>query len=72
MSRFAGIYSDPKFKNTKTKDHKIKLDSRFSKKDLEVQHKSKVDKYGRKIKNAQNNRELEDFDKYFEKEAENA
>lgn len=70
-ARFAGIYSDPKFKNTKTKDHKIKLDSRFSKKDLEVQHKSKFDKYGRKIKNAQNNRELEDFDKYFEKEAEN-
>lgn len=68
-ARFAGIYSDPKFKNAKTKDHKIKLDSRFSKKDLEVQHKSKVDKYGRKIKDAQNNRELEDFDKYFEKEA---
>ncbi|CAI4059024.1 pre-rRNA-processing protein ESF1 SKDI_04G5750 [Saccharomyces kudriavzevii IFO 1802] len=69
-ARFAGISSDPKFKNTRTRDHKIKLDSRFSKKDLEVQHKSKVDKYGRKIKDARNNKELEDFDKYFEKEAE--
>ncbi|CAI4056237.1 hypothetical protein N7582_000549 [Saccharomyces uvarum] len=70
-ARFAGIYNDPKFKNTRTRDHKIKLDSRFSKKDLEVQHKSKVDKYGRKIKDAHNTKELEDFDKYFEKEAEN-
>ncbi|KOH01187.1 pre-rRNA-processing protein ESF1 [Saccharomyces eubayanus] len=69
-ARFAGIYNDPKFKNTRTRDHKIKLDSRFSKKDLEVQHKSKVDKYGRKIKDAHNTKEMEDFDKYFEKEAE--
>ncbi|CAI4057404.1 hypothetical protein SUVZ_02G4770 [Saccharomyces uvarum] len=70
-ARFAGIYNDPKFKNTRTRDHKIKLDSRFSKKDLEVQHKSKVDKYGRRIKDAHNTKELEDFDKYFEKEADN-
>lgn len=67
--RFAKFYSDPKFRNTKQKDLKVKLDSRFSKKDLEVKRKAKVDKYGRKIDDSYSNaKDLKDFDKYFEKE----
>ncbi|EDO16068.1 hypothetical protein Kpol_1016p8 [Vanderwaltozyma polyspora DSM 70294] len=68
--RFSGIYSDPKFKNSKRKNIKIKLDDRFDKSDLQIKHKSKVDKYGRKLKDVKDNKELEDFDKYFEKEDE--
>lgn len=73
-SRFSGIYNDPKFRKTKNKNLKIKLDERFSKKDLEIRRKTKVDKYGRKIHedNDMNNKELKDFDKYFEKEGESA
>ena len=48
--RFAAVYNDPKFRNTRRKDLKIKLDSRFSAKDLEFKKKSKVDKYGRRLK----------------------
>lgn len=67
--RFARIYNDPKFKKTKSKDLKIKLDDRFSKSDLEIRRKAKVDKYGRKLKETPSeNRDLADFDKYFEKE----
>ncbi|SCW02290.1 LAFE_0F03180g1_1 [Lachancea fermentati] len=68
-SRFSGVYSDPKFRETRTKKFKIKLDDRFSKKDLEFKKKAKVDKYGRRIKN-QDNKDERDFDKYFEKEEE--
>ncbi|KAG0666552.1 pre-rRNA-processing protein esf1 [Maudiozyma exigua] len=66
--RFSRVYNDPKFKNTDSKNVKIKLDSRFSKKDLEIKKKSKVDKYGRKIQSGLNNKDASDFDKYFEKE----
>ena len=66
--RFSRVYNDPKFKNTNSKNAKIKLDSRFSKKDLEIKKKSKVDKYGRKIQSDSNNKDASDFDKYFEKE----
>ncbi|CCE64384.1 hypothetical protein TPHA_0H01780 [Tetrapisispora phaffii CBS 4417] len=65
--RFSGVFNDPKFKNARKKNLKIKLDSRFSKSDLEVNRKARVDKYGRKISNL-NNQEAKDFDKYFEKE----
>lgn len=69
--RFAKFYSDPKFRNTKHKDLKVKLDNRFSKKDLEVKKRAKVDKYGRKINESYSNeKDLKDFDKYFEKEEE--
>lgn len=64
--RFAGIHNDPKFKPTKSKNFKIKLDDRFSKKDLEVRRKAKVDKYGRKL--PAEDKEAIDFDRYFEKE----
>ena len=66
--RFSRVYNDPKFKNTNSTNAKIKLDSRFSKKDLEIKKKSKVDKYGRKIQSDSNNKDASDFDKYFEKE----
>lgn len=64
--RFSGIYDDPKFRNVKAKGFKVKLDDRFSKKDLEIRRKAKVDKYGRKLKNVENNKDTTDFDKYFE------
>lgn len=64
--RFSGIYDDPKFRNVKAKGFKVKLDDRFSKKDLEIKRKAKVDKYGRKLKNVENNKDTKDFDKYFE------
>lgn len=64
--RFAGIQNDPKFKNVKKKGLKVKLDDRFSKKDLELKRKAKVDKYGRKI--GGESKDFKDFDKYFEKE----
>lgn len=68
-TRFAGVFDDPKFREGKKDKLKIKLDDRFSKKDLEVKRKAKVDKYGRKIKgNGVNEKESKDFDKYFEKE----
>ncbi|CAB4253758.1 similar to Saccharomyces cerevisiae YDR365C ESF1 Nucleolar protein involved in pre-rRNA processing [Maudiozyma barnettii] len=66
--RFSRVYNDPKFKKTSSKNIKIKLDNRFSKKDLEIKKKSKVDKYGRKIQSDSNNKDLNDFDKYFEKD----
>ncbi|CAR28696.1 hypothetical protein ZYGR_0U00540 [Zygosaccharomyces rouxii] len=64
--RFAGIQNDPKFRNFKKKGLKVKLDDRFSKKDLDVRRKAKVDKYGRRITGE--SKDLKDFDKYFEKE----
>ncbi|CAL9735847.1 pre-rRNA-processing protein Esf1p [Monosporozyma servazzii] len=70
--RFSKFYSDPKFRNAKNKDLKVKLDSRFSKKDLEVKKKAKVDKYGRRIEDSGlNAKDSKDFDKYFEKDEEN-
>ncbi|XBW36800.1 hypothetical protein QEN19_002377 [Hanseniaspora menglaensis] len=76
--RFANIKNDPKFKNlNKIKNNqKVKLDSRFSKKDLEIKkyesdkgskNRVYVDKYGRKITN-ENAKEKKDFEKYYSKE----
>lgn len=64
--RFSKIYDDPKFNNVKTKGFKVKLDDRFSKKDLEIKRKTKVDKYGRRMRDVEDNKESKDFDKYFE------
>lgn len=69
--RFSRIYNDPKFKKSNSKQLKIKLDDRFGKKDLEVARRAKVDKYGRKIKEG-SSKDIEDFDKYFEKEEKSA
>lgn len=65
--RFAKIYNDPKFNNVRKKGFKVKLDDRFSKKDLEVKRKTKVDRYGRKMRDLEDDKESKDFDKYFEK-----
>lgn len=65
--RFAKIHTDPKFKSIRQKGLKVKLDDRFSKKDLEIKRKAKVDKYGRKINEEDYNKDLKDFDKYYEK-----
>lgn len=64
--RFSKIYDDPKFNNVKTKGFKVKLDDRFSKKDLEIKRKTKVDKYGRPMRDVEDSKESKDFDKYFE------
>lgn len=64
--RFSKIYDDPKFNNVKTKGFKVKLDDRFSKKDLEIKRKTKVDKYGRRMRDVEDSKESKDFDKYFE------
>ena len=64
--RFSRVYNDPKFKKVRSKDLKIKLDSRFSKKDLEIKKKSKVDKYGRRLGSETNDKDKADFDKYYE------
>ena len=64
--RFSRVYNDPKFKKVRSKDLKIKLDSRFSKKDLEIKKKSKVDKYGRRLGSEANAKDKADFDKYYE------
>ena len=65
--RFANVHSDPKFRETKAKKFKIKLDDRFSKKDLQFKRKARVDKYGRSLK-GQENKDKKDFDKYYEKD----
>lgn len=64
--RFSKIYDDPKFNNVKTKGFKVKLDDRFSKKDLEIKRKTKVDKYGRRMRDVEDSKESKDFDKYYE------
>ncbi|QLG72059.1 hypothetical protein HG535_0C04130 [Zygotorulaspora mrakii] len=65
--RFAKIHSDPKFRNIRQKGLKVKLDDRFSKKDLEIKRTAKVDKYGRILDGKEQNKDLKDFDKYYEK-----
>lgn len=80
-SRFSNIKNDPKFKNLSKirNNQKVKLDSRFSKKDLEIKtfesdknkkKKAHVDKYGRKL-TSENAKEKKDFEKYYSKEEEN-
>lgn len=65
-SRFASVHSDPRFKQPKLKNAKVKVDERFSRKELDKLNaglggkKTKVDRYGRKIKEQESK-----FDKYF-------
>ncbi|CCH58446.1 hypothetical protein TBLA_0A06540 [Henningerozyma blattae CBS 6284] len=66
-ARFAGVFTDPKFRRSKKDSLKVKLDNRFSKKDLQVNYKSKVDRYGRKIID-RNEKDKKDFDKYYTKD----
>ncbi|KAG7888665.1 hypothetical protein KL908_005025 [Ogataea polymorpha] len=64
--RFAKVYSDPKFRLPKRKDLKVAVDERFTKDELKLGKKTKLDKYGRKIKEDKR----DDFDKYYKKEGE--
>lgn len=65
-SRFASVHSDPRFKQPKLQHAKVKVDERFSRKELDKLNaglggkKTKVDRYGRKIKEEESK-----FDKYF-------
>ncbi|CCH43799.1 Pre-rRNA-processing protein [Wickerhamomyces ciferrii] len=61
--RFSAIHNDPRFRLPKRDDIKVELDDRFKKSDLEaIKRKAKIDKYGRKIKEKDNN---EPFNKYY-------
>lgn len=61
--RFSGVHNDPRFRLPKRNDFKVEVDERFSKSDLEaIKKKSKIDKYGRKIKNDDDGKA---FNKYY-------
>ncbi|KAH3671271.1 hypothetical protein OGAPHI_000494 [Ogataea philodendri] len=64
--RFAKVYSDPRFKVPKRKDLKVAVDDRFSKDELKMGKKKKLDKFGRKVKEDKKS----DFEKYYKKEDE--
>ncbi|KAG7744766.1 hypothetical protein KL912_005276 [Ogataea haglerorum] len=64
--RFAKVYSDPKFRLPKRKDLKVAVDERFTKEELKLGKKRKLDKYGRKIKEDKK----DDFDKFYKREGE--
>ncbi|ODV70088.1 hypothetical protein HYPBUDRAFT_103358 [Hyphopichia burtonii NRRL Y-1933] len=70
-SRFASVHNDPRFRLPNLKNVKVKIDDRFSKKELDklnstaTGRKVKVDRYGRALKDTDNTK---DFDKYFEEE----
>lgn len=71
--RFSKVFSDPRFRNIRRKDLKVKLDDRFNKKDLKnefslLKSTAKVDKYGGKIK--QNDEVVDNLDKYYEDDEE--
>lgn len=65
-SRFASVHSDPRFKTPNLKNVKVKVDDRFSRKELEKLNagssgkKVNIDRYGRKLKGQDSS-----FDKYF-------
>lgn len=61
--RFSGIHNDPRFNLPKRNDFKVEIDGRFKKSDLEsIKKKSKVDKYGRKVKEGDSSKA---FNKYY-------
>ena len=68
-ARFASVHNDPRFRMPHAKNLKVKVDERFSKKELNklnvgaTGHKLKIDRYGRKVHNSQSGK---DFDKYYE------
>ncbi|WEJ96285.1 pre-rRNA-processing protein esf1 [Yamadazyma tenuis] len=64
--RFSSVHSDPRFKLPQLKSAKVKVDERFSRKEIDSLNarssgkKAKVDRYGRKIAEEESK-----FDKYF-------
>ncbi|EGW30873.1 uncharacterized protein SPAPADRAFT_52069 [Spathaspora passalidarum NRRL Y-27907] len=71
--RFKSVHNDPRFKLPNLKNFKIKVDERFSKKELNklnagaLGKKVKIDRYGRKINDDKNKSAL---DKFYEHEDE--
>ncbi|VEU20717.1 DEKNAAC101541 [Brettanomyces naardenensis] len=64
--RFSQVYSDPRFRAPKNKDLKIQLDDRFNKDELKLGHSSaKVDRYGRRIRE-EDDENKDVFDKLYE------
>lgn len=50
--RFQKVFSDPKYRYARKRSEKVQVDNRFSRDDLVINKSvSKVDKYGRKLKN---------------------
>lgn len=72
-SRFASVHNDPRFRLPNLKHTKVKVDERFSKKELAKLNstatgkKVKIDRYGRKLKDKD---PAEDLQKYYEYEEE--
>lgn len=67
-SRFASVHNDPRFKFPNLNKLKVKVDDRFSKKELKKLNNSKkasIDRYGRKIKEKDSG-----LDKFYEEEEE--
>lgn len=69
-TRFSAAGYDPRFIVPSTKKNKVKVDERFSKKELQKLNvtatgkKAKVDRYGRRLSDSGN----ADYDKYFEED----
>lgn len=75
--RFSKVFSDPRFRAVKRKDLKVALDDRFNKKDLKkeftlLKSTAKVDKYGRKIGKDDGSSVMDNLDKYYKEETEDA
>jgi len=72
-SRFSSVHNDPRFNLPNLRNVKVKVDERFSKKELSklnegaLGKKVKIDRYGRKLKDKDTGK---DFDKYYEQEDE--
>lgn len=72
-TRFSSVHSDPRFNLPNLRNVKVKVDERFSKKELSklnegaLGKKVKIDRYGRKLKDKDSGK---DFDKYYEQEDE--
>ncbi|KAG7665242.1 ESF1 [[Candida] subhashii] len=72
-SRFKSVHNDPRFRLPNLKKFKVKVDERFSKKELEKLSvgasgkKAKIDRYGRKINKKD---ESAGLDKFYEHESE--
>lgn len=70
-SRFSSVHNDPRFNLPSLGNVKVKVDDRFSKKELSKLNqgatgkKVKIDRYGRKLKDSDSNK---DFDKYYKEE----
>lgn len=72
-SRFSSVHNDPRFNLPNLKNVKVKVDDRFSKKEMSKLNegatgkKVKIDRYGRKLKDKDSGK---DFDKYYKHEDE--